>query len=181
MEVTKLSILGIQCKEAVMLVFQRVKIRVPLINLAVGVFCVLLAYSFLSSLTPSLDLQLIPEKNRIALRFTNFGKEKIILDTLGMEFFIYYPHDDSQNYLVVVQNKEQGTMHEKALRESAMTVLRPGEHIDVGDIHPLLKGLPAGVGELSAVYSTQSEAAGSIGIDAWRGTVKSLPIPVGVY
>lgn len=177
-QMTRTAIFMYLNKETTMHAFQKVRIPVFLISLSIGIICMVFAYYFLSSFTPVLDLQLIPEKNRLALRFTNTGTENIALDTLGMEFFIYYPQDDSNNYLVIVQNKGQGTMHEKALRESAMTILRPGEHVDVGDIYPMLKGLPAGIGELSAVYSTQFESGST---NAWQGTVKSLPIPVGVY
>lgn len=156
-----------------MSVLQYIKTRSFLVSVCVAFSGLMIGYWFLSSFTPSLQLALVSESGKVTLRFTNVGRNSLSLDTIGMEFFIFQPPDDSRKYQVIVQDKTAANTYEKKLRESSLTVLRPGEYVDVGNVSPFIQGLPRGNVDVSAVYSTDSES--NHRADAWRGTVKSIP------
>lgn len=148
-----------------------------LLSLAIGCLCVVLAYLYLTSLAPSLKVSLIARGNELLLRFSNTGKERIRLDSAGMEYFIFSPANDSREYVVMVKPRQWQTMREKAMRESLLAVLQPGEYVDAVNVYPLLRGLPPGSATLEAVYTAPVNAdfAG-----VWHGTARSAVIPLSI-
>lgn len=148
----------------------RARIGPCLFALCIGCLCVAAAYRGLTRLAaPSLVLHIAGLEEggnpRLALRFVNAGRRPLYLDLAGMEFFVSAPRDGSRLYQVHVGDGGAPT------RGGGIVALRPGEHIDVGDLVPSLDGISGGRWNVVAVYS--ASATGSP--EVWRGVAKSLP------
>lgn len=153
------------------------KVSSIMLSLGIGAVCIMVSYFFLAAIQPALRLALVVDDGKVLLRFSNRGREQIILDSLGMEYFVLYPADDSKKYVVIARTRQPGTMRERAVREAKRAVLQAGDHIDAANVYPLLKNLPPGEARLAAVYTASADTA----LDGtWQGTVSSLSIPVSI-
>lgn len=154
------------------------KAPVYVANLGLGVLCVAAAYAILwKGARPELFLELAPSQTeeRIAIRFTNIGKRAIKLDLSDLNGFLYIP--ETRNRICFVQIRAGETAGKQMSPKKAYTVLRPKEHVEVGNAYPLLAALSPGKMVVGGIYTASSRARQR---DVWNGVLRSVALILDV-
>ncbi len=155
-----------------------VKRQLPvfLVCILCGILCVIVAHRAMAALgRPELFLRLVPvaarDGTRVVLRFTNIGNRALALPVGTMEYFVFAPPDDSRRYVAYVYDRDRSRTPDAAAAPGGIVALEPGMSVDVGDVHPLIRNLPAGGGTLKAVYAAPARPAGPLRV--WTGVAHS--------
>lgn len=158
---------------------------VLVVLLVVGAGCVWIVDRVMTELaSPELSLRLVPRtggrdgRPQLLIRFINTGGRDIALPVGCMEYFIHVPDDASSDYRVHIQDCLENTGDPFPARDPGSVVILPGGNVDVGDVYPLIRNLPAGPGTLTAVYSAQSDFGKTSHSKVWRGVVRSPALPL---
>lgn len=147
-----------------------------ILSLFIGAICIALSHeAFKSIAAPELFLQLVPYEKRIAVRFINLGSQVLTLDFANLECFLYIPYPDRGKYYIQLRvGFDKSLLNHMNVPQSKAIKLHPGEHVDIGNVYPLLVGLPPEEVLLYATYSAAEDPASPK--EYWRGVAISLPL-----
>ncbi|MCC8165230.1 MAG: hypothetical protein LIQ31_03545 [Planctomycetes bacterium] len=139
-----------------------------------GAACVYGAFRLYRSQTRQpLTLRLVSDttsgQRRMVLRLANSGREDLVVNTGAMGFFMAVLENGVREAVVQIQSEEGPGADGRDGR-----VIRPGEHLDLGDVYPDVRNLPEGRVVLRAVYTATGPDDGQT--PYWRGVVHSPPL-----
>lgn len=144
---------------------------VYLAGLAVGAVCVYGSGRLYRSVSRQpLALRVVSEetggRRRMMVRLVNTGRNDLVVNVGGMGYFVAVLENDVREAVVQIQSETTGSD-----AGSGGRVIASGESLDIGDVFPVVRSLPAGRVVLRAVYT--ATGPDNRRSPMWRGVVHS--------